>query len=96
MFYKTHFLGAIYDEVNLPDDTIEHVTATIANIKKREIKGIASEVSGVRLASKKRYTVKPSSTEIDIWIFWFDALGRRKVKIANDEISTQGIKILMT
>ena len=28
--------------------------------------------------------------------FWFDADGKRKVKMANDEISTQGIKILIT
>ena len=39
---------------HLPLDTIEQVTATIANIKKREINGIARDVSGVRLARRNK------------------------------------------
>jgi len=40
--------------MNEPEDTMEHVTATIANIKNREINGIANEVSGVLFASKNK------------------------------------------
>ena len=33
---------------------MEQVTATMANIKNREIRGIASDVSGVRFANRNR------------------------------------------
>lgn len=51
---------------NLPEDTILHVTATMANIRNREMSGMARDVSGVRLARRNKYTVRPSRTEIDI------------------------------
>ena len=43
-----------FEWFKLPDETIEQVTATIANIKNLEIRGIARDVSGVRLASKNK------------------------------------------
>ena len=39
---------------NLPEDTILHVTATMANIRNREMSGMARDVSGVRLASRNK------------------------------------------
>jgi len=38
----------------------------MANIRNREISGMARDVSGVRLARRNKYTVRPRRTEIDI------------------------------
>ena len=52
------FLSILYGHTselhNLPEDTILHVTATMANIRNREMSGMARDVSGVRLASRNK------------------------------------------